>query len=264
MASSHTARPLLPARYSPRAIIMPVDPRLVRTAIGDHFPQSYLLRPFCVELFTSPYDRENRVVVGVTYRKLVDNWSASQHESIILHTAVMSPNAVGAKEVPPGPPSRRYIEVARFSDPSLLIVAGTARDQVYITEHNPISDHNRRERLGEIVWQSYPPSLVDVFAIIKRLSIRYPQYDIFLRQCYWFARMIHDTLVEVYPHGLRTFGQLFWKGGRLFGFPVPSQLTSPPADIIACARFEKECADSDRARLGVRVGTNGRRRAASI
>lgn len=152
-------------------------------------------------------------------------YSDFQHEFVILDVVTLVPGT----NTPEANASHTYIEVGRSGDEarmSFFGIWGAASDEVVILrqadEANVVqggggtSRYSAGECLATISWEDELPNVLDVFTIIDFLSIWYPNYNIFTRQCYWFARAIYLIIQYGYAPTIENTGNKLWKRARFY------------------------------------------------
>ena len=181
-----------------------------------------------------------------------------QDEVLILGVVPLIPST----NRPKPNPHHTYIEVSRREQDRYLLgwhIWGNTRDEVFVLQPEdeasvinttpgsitPQQSHYPASKcLMAISWNVLVPNLLDVFTIITHLSIMFPHYNKFTRQCSWLAHATYDILESCYnpvltPHGI-----------RIFAYPTPK----PPESLYLLCRCQREWSQVARPYLGIGMG----------
>ncbi|KAI9567508.1 hypothetical protein HD554DRAFT_2107700 [Boletus coccyginus] len=216
-------------------------------------PMTCTVTSFCKALHRARSFSSQHGIVSVQHRKRT--LEGLQHESLILDVVPLIPGG----NWPQRDPLHTYIEVGRLKDPDhACLVWGVAKDKVTIlgqekrAVHAKSGPEDRSARqtpsirttfegisLFTLSWARDLPNLIDVFEIIRLLSLTHPHYNIFSRQCFWFARAIFRILRSTYEFVEEATGDKAWKMGKfLIFFRVLTP--SPSARLVSFAQDKSE------------------------
>jgi len=203
-------------------------------------PKTRSVEAFCKALHGARAFSSQCGIMSVQHRKRI------HHEALLFDVVPLAPGT----NLPchPNPP-HTFLEVSRFKDPDrsyLFGIWGFAKDEVLIIgQETAGSDHQvqqpglENEVLSTLSWTTELPNLVDIFDIIRLLSLTHPYYNFFTHQCFWFARAIYRILRRTYDYDHDVTGDKGWKMANFlvfFRIPTPS----PPELLVSFCQDKKE------------------------
>lgn len=205
--------------------------------------ERWSLHQFYSALLCNRLDSYQFGIVSVQRRKR--SYNNFQHEFVVLDAIPLVPGT----NTPQANASHTYIEVGRSGDEaqmSFFGILGPASDQVLILrqedEVNITCDQGTEpddpsNRIATLSWEIDLPNLLDVFSVITLLSVTFPNYNIFTRPCYWFARAIYDVLRYGYEPVFENTCDGFRKGEKFYIF-ARILTPKPPTNLyLLCRRY---------------------------
>ncbi|KAI6038314.1 hypothetical protein EDC04DRAFT_2007766 [Pisolithus marmoratus] len=85
---------------------------------------------------------------------------------------------------------------------------GVARDTITVVRAREHHEYWRRPGQspvcrGILRWDHPPPHLLDIAFIASTASTTFKYYNLYIRQCYWYARIILATMARAFPPSSR-------------------------------------------------------------
>ncbi|KAI5998330.1 hypothetical protein F5J12DRAFT_849711, partial [Pisolithus orientalis] len=121
------------------------------------------------------------------------------------------------------PPSNNSMQVMSSN-------GGVARDTITVVrarEHHEYWKRAGQDPVlkGTLRWDRFPPRLSDIAFFASAASTTFKHYNLYLRQCYWYARITLAAMAKAFPSCSRE-GTTSFSGGWLsmFGSYKPSQV----------------------------------------
>ncbi|KAI6106194.1 hypothetical protein EDD16DRAFT_198308 [Pisolithus croceorrhizus] len=106
---------------------------------------------------------------------------------------------------------------------------GVAKDTITVVRARENHEYWQRagqppECKGTLQWRDHLPRLSDIIAIANAASATFKYYNCYVRQCYWYARVILASMAKAFPdcckEGITSFSKRF----ALFGAYTFSQV----------------------------------------
>ena len=198
--------------------------------------QPWPLLEFCQHLRRT---RPHSLAYGITsvrhFKRLYEDF---QHESLVLDVVPLIPGPNN-----PQLDNRTYIELGRFKVQGQgsrwnLGIGGSASDRVVVLTQRSVQDLSGpgTTLLRRLSWTTQLPRLYDVLKAAALLSLAFPGYNIFTRQCFWLARAVYSILHEAYTPFQGEMGNLAWKRGKFMVICRLLTPSPPPVLILLCRR----------------------------
>lgn len=209
-------------------------------------PKIRSVEAFCKELHGARAFSSQCGIMSVQHCRCIHH--GLQHESLLFDVIPLAP---GTNLPQSANPPHTFLEVSRFKNPdrtNLFGIWGFAKDVVLIIgqESGGPNDEVQQpltlesEILSTLSWSTELPNLVDIFDIIRLLSLTHPYHNIFTCQCFWFVRAIYRILRRTYNYDLEvTKYDLGWE---MAGFLTFLHILSPtpPKPLVSFCQDKKE------------------------